>query len=107
MECYREEWDTQLDRIHLKTGLTTWMSGALFLKRNSALNRFPVEYQPDAPAPETWLGFLNGLLVPEDIPTLQEYLGYLLIPSTKAQKMMILTGRAAKANPASGWWSRS
>ena len=36
MECYREEWDTQLDRIHLKTGLTIWTSEALFLKRNSA-----------------------------------------------------------------------
>ena len=34
--------------------------------------------------------FLDGLLIPEDILTLQEYLGYLLIPSTKAQKMLVM-----------------
>ena len=96
MECYREEWETQLDRIHLKNG-TYYLDDRGFVpEKELCLNRFPVEYQPDAPAPETWLGFLNGLLVPEDIPTLQEYLGYLLIPSTKAQKMLILTGKGGE-----------
>ena len=55
-------------------------------EKELCLNRLPVEYQPDAPAPTKWLEFLDGLLIPEDILTLQEYLGYLLIPSTKAQK---------------------
>ena len=36
MECYREEWDTQLDRIHLKNGTYYRDERALFLKRNSA-----------------------------------------------------------------------
>ena len=36
MECYREEWDTQLDRIHLKNGTYYLDERALFLKRNSA-----------------------------------------------------------------------
>ena len=43
-----------------------------------------------------WLEFLDGLLIPEDILTLQEYLGYLLIPFTKAQKMLVMTGKGGE-----------
>ena len=31
-----------------------------------------------------------------DIPTLQEYLGYCLIPSTKGQKMMLIVGKGGE-----------
>lgn len=65
-------------------------------EKELCLNRLPVEYQPDAPAPTKWLKFLDGLLIPEDILTLQEYLGYLLIPSTKAQKMLVMTGKGGE-----------
>lgn len=65
-------------------------------EKELCLNRLPVEYQPDAPAPTKWLEFLDGLLIPEDILTLQEYLGYLLIPSTKAQKMLVMTGKGGE-----------
>ena len=102
METYQEEWDVQLDRIHLKNGTYYLDERGFVPKKELCLNRFPVEYQPDAPAPETWLDFLNGLLMPEDIPTLQEYLGYLMIPSTKAQKMMILTGRGGQVPDRTG-----
>ena len=33
--------------------------------------------------------FLSELLEEDDIPTLQEYMGYCLIPSNKAQKLLI------------------
>ena len=65
-------------------------------EKELCLNRLPVEYQPDAPAPTKWLEFLDSLLIPEDILTLQEYLGYLLIPSTKAQKMLVMTGKGGE-----------
>ena len=65
-------------------------------EKELCLNRLPVEYQPDAPAPTKWLEFLDGLLIPEDILTLQKYLGYLLIPSTKAQKMLVMTGKGGE-----------
>ena len=35
---------------------------------------------------------LDSLLYPEDIPTLQEYIGYCLIPSNKGQRMMVIKG---------------
>ena len=55
-----------------------------------------MEYQADAAPPIQWLKFLDELLISEDIQTLQEYIGYLLIPSTKAQKMLILTGKGGE-----------
>ncbi len=55
-----------------------------------------VRYNPTAPIPFRWLSFLNDLLEPEDIPTLQEYLGYCLIPSTRAQKMLMLIGKGGE-----------
>ena len=55
-----------------------------------------MEYQAGAAPPIQWLKFLDELLIPEDVQTLQEYIGYLLIPSTKAQKMLILTGKGGE-----------
>lgn len=58
--------------------------------------RLPIEYHPDAPEAVTWVSFLNELLYPEDIPTLQEFLGYCLIPSNKGQRMMIIKGNGGE-----------
>lgn len=58
--------------------------------------RLPVAYDPEAEKPEKWLDFLSQLLEPEDIPTLQEYMGYCLVPTTRAQKMLIITGRGGE-----------
>ena len=48
------------------------------------------------PKPVLWLSFLNGLLYPEDIPTLQEFIGYCLIPSNKGQRMMVIKGNGGE-----------
>ena len=61
-------------------------------------------YRADAPAPEYWLRFLSELLEPEDIPALQEYLGYCLIPSTKGQKMLMLIGKGGEGQKPDWLW---
>ena len=96
IEAYREEWKPQLDRIHLKNGTYYLDERGFVLDKELCLNRLPVEYQADAAPPVQWLKFLDELLISEDILTLQEYIGYLLIPSTKAQKMLILTGKGGE-----------
>ena len=96
IEAYREEWKPQLDRIHLKNGTYYLDERGFVSAKQLCLNRLPVEYQASAAPPIQWLKFLDELLVPEDILTLQEYIGYLLIPSTKAQKMLILTGKGGE-----------
>ena len=51
------------------------------------------DFPPEA---ATWLAFLEQLLYPEDIPTLQEFIGYCLIPSNKGQRMMIIKGNGGE-----------
>ena len=55
-----------------------------------------MRYDPKAANPERWLTFLHELLDDADVPTLQEYLGYCLIPSTKGQKMMLIVGKGGE-----------
>ncbi len=56
----------------------------------------PFDIIPDATPPAVWLRFLDELLYAEDIPCLQEYIGYCLIPSNKGQRMMLIKAAAEK-----------
>ena len=90
------DFPPQADRIHLSNG-TLMLDGSFTEgKPEIVRNRFPIAYNPNAPKPVKWLEFLSGLLYPEDIPTLQEYLGYCLIPSNKGQRMMIIKGNGGE-----------
>ncbi len=95
LAAYAEPMPAQCDRIHVSNG-TYFLNGAFSAQKAFCANRLNVAYQPEAPPPERWLRFLQELLEPEDIPTLQEYLGYCLIPSTKGQKMLILIGKGGE-----------
>ena len=84
------------DCIHLQNGVYHLPDGTFQESRLFCQNRLPVKYVPKAPAPDRWLTFLHELLDDADIPTLQEYLGYCLIPSTKGQKMMLIVGKGGE-----------
>ena len=91
-----EDFPPEPDRIHLFNG-TLFLDGSFAEgKPKIVRNRFPVAYNPNAPKPVLWLKFLDGLLYPEDIPTLQEYIGYCLIPSNKGQRMMVIKGNGGE-----------
>lgn len=55
-----------------------------------------VNYNKDAPKPEKWLAFLDGLLEADDIVCLQEFMGYCLIPSNRGQKMLLIIGKGGE-----------
>lgn len=95
MECCAVKMPLYQDRIHVANG-TYFLDGTFSEEKDFCRNRLPVAYLPNAPQPEKWLHFLSQLLEPEDIPTLQEFMGYCFIPSTKGQKMLILTGRGGE-----------
>lgn len=65
------------------------------------LNRLPVDYTPNVDTP-LWDKFLNELLYEEDILTLQEFMGYSLVPSTLAQKAMFLIGKGGEGKSVVG-----
>ena len=96
LAAHVEDFPPEQDRIHLANG--TLMLDGTFTEGRPAIvrSRLPVVYNPDAPAPVIWLNFLNGLLHAEDIPTLQEFIGYCLIPSNKGQRMMVIKGNGGE-----------
>ena len=96
LEAQAEDLLPEPDRVHLSNG-TLLLDGTFTEgKPEIVRNRLPVAYNPNAPQPEVWLRFLSELLAPEDILTLQEFLGYCLIPSTKGQVMLLLKGNGGE-----------
>ena len=95
LEAYAPDLPIQRDRIHVANG-TLFLNGTFTPEREFCRNRLPVAYNENAKLPETWLHFLDELLYPEDIPTLQEFLGYCFLPTTKGQKMLMLIGRGGE-----------
>ena len=92
LAAHVEDFAPEADRVHLANG-TLKLDGSFTEGRPTIVrSRLPVAYRPDAPAPVRWLSFLDGLLYTEDIPTLQEFIGYSLIPSNKGQRMMVIKG---------------
>ena len=91
-----DELPIETDRIHLHNGTYFLNERRFTTDRTFCTNRLPVSYRPDAPKPERWTRFLHELLYPEDIPTLQEFIGYCLIPTNAAQKMLLIIGNGGE-----------
>ena len=96
LEAQEPDFPPEQDRIHVANG--TLMLNGTFTEGKPAIvrSRLPIAYKPDAPAPVIWLNFLDGLLHAENIPTLQEFIGYCLIPSNKGQRMMVIKGNGGE-----------
>ena len=94
IQAYSEPLPVELDRIHCANGIY-FLDGHFEPKKVFCNNRLSVRYNLAAPKPLRWLQFLSELLE-EDILTLQEYLSYCLIPSTKGQNMLMLIGRGGE-----------
>lgn len=98
IKCYRPAPVPDEHTIHLKNG-TLHLTGGRFVfteEKLFAMNRLNIEYLPDTSSPERWLSFVHELLNEQDVLTLQEYMGYLLIPSTRAQKMLMISGNGGE-----------
>ena len=97
LQAYSPPLPIETDRIHVANG-TYFMDGSFTADKSYCNNRLTVAYNPDAPEPKRWLQFLSELLQPEDVPTLQEFLGYPAISYAFAQndeagRVLLRTGR--------------
>jgi putative DNA primase/helicase len=90
-----EDLPRQEDRIHFING-TYFLDGGFVPEKQLCSNRLPVRYVDDAGEPIQWIAFISQLLHPEDIPTLQEFMGYCMIPVTKAQAMLMIIGNGGE-----------
>jgi len=105
--AFSDPFPIEQDCIHLQNGVYHLPDGSFQESRLFCQNRLPVRYEPKAASPDRWLTFLHELLDDADIPTLQEYLGYCLIPSTKGQKMLLLIGKGGEGKSRIGLVMRS
>lgn len=97
--CFSEPIVPKEDEIHLSNGILK-TNGIWIPEKRFCVNRLNVTYNPDfrnsVYYPEHFLTFLVDMLDMDDIITLQEYLGYCLIPSTKGQAMMFIIGNGGE-----------
>lgn len=93
--AYKEEPPVTCDRIALLNG-TYHLGHGFTEEKEFSLNRVPVCYNKDAANPKAWLNFISELLHEEDIDAFQEYMGYCLIPTNKAQKMLLILGNGGE-----------
>ena len=94
-EAYQPDLPIQTDRIHVANG-TLFLDGTFTEEKEYCRNRLPVRYDPEAAFLPEWIMFLDQLLETKDIYTLQEFMGYCLIPTTKAQKMLMIVGQGGE-----------
>ena len=92
IRAHAEALPLDKEHIHFWNGTYTVSDRSFSSEKVICLNRLPVSYNPEAEEPEHWFGFLRRLLFEDDIPSLQEYMGYCLIPVTSAQAMMFVLG---------------
>lgn len=106
LACYSPPLPVQLDRIHVANG-TYFLDGRFTEEKEYCMNRLKVRYDPHAAVPEKWISFVNDLLTETDVLTLQEYMGYCLIPTNKAQKMLLILGKGGDGKSRVGLVLRS
>ncbi len=95
LRCFREAPLMPTDRINISNG-TLFTDGTFSDEKMFCLGRLPVSYDPGVGSPGRWMDFLGELLEPEDIITLQEFMGYLLIPTNRGQKMLMIIGKGGE-----------
>ena len=104
--CHSEPMPMRTDEVHLLNGVLK-TDGTWIPQKRFCINRLNINYNPEirksAYYPEKFLTFLLDLLAPEDITTLQEYLGYCLIPSNKGQKALFLVGNGGEGKSRIGF----
>jgi putative DNA primase/helicase len=95
--CYLDPPIPSPDKVFFKNGgFKVTSDGELIPINNEfTLNRLNVEYDENAKCP-LWDKVLHELLNDDDIITLQQYLGYCMIPTTKAQYALFLIGNGGE-----------
>ena len=101
-ECFFQPPPLRHDIVNLHNkALKVDETGIYEVSMGFTLNRLSVDYNPNAECPR-WEGFLHQLLHDEDILTLQEFIGYCLVPTTVAQKSLIIIGKGREGKSVIG-----
>ncbi len=95
--------DPDTKKIHLLNGTIDLQRHTFLPQKEWCLNRLNVSFKQERKSPVKWLNFLKQLFKSQDdIDTLQEYMGYGLIPNTDAQKMLFIIGNGGEGKSVIG-----
>lgn len=99
-KCYCDFILPDVYKIHIDNGYITTDEKGLFTafipKKEFCLNRLNVSYKPERKEPKKFLKLMHDLFKPEDIRTVQQFLGYLLLPTNRLQLAMIINGEGGE-----------
>jgi putative DNA primase/helicase len=79
--------------INVGNGMLRWSTGELFSHdpKYRSINRIPVLWDPNAKS-EKLDEFLNAVIPPDALQTIEEFIGYSLIPDVSLAKCLVLVG---------------
>ena len=101
--CWTQEPPADPGRVFFRNGFFSLADGSFHPDISSfTLYRVDADFNPAAPTPKKWLDYLAALLETDDILTFQEFCGYALIPTTRAQKMLFLIGNGGEGKSVAG-----
>lgn len=75
------------------------------IEKPFTFNKLKIMYKPYE-VNEEWEKYINELLYEEDIPLLQEYLGYCLLPTTRGQKALFVIGQGGEGKSGIGYMAQ-
>ena len=105
LRCFENEMTVSDKEIHLLNGVL-FTDGSFLPAKRFCTNRLNVNFMTQKylteHRPDNFMKFLGELLEPDDILTLQEYLGYCLIPTTAAQKALFIIGNGGEGKSCIG-----
>ena len=96
-----------MKQIHFSNGILSADKNGLFTNWENGskeiyINNLSCTYKPNAKEPKKFLSFLKELLFDDDIVTLHEWLGYLLLPTNTLQKSLYLQGEGGEGKSVIG-----
>lgn len=88
--------NNRTDIINVKNGLLDWKTGTLHPHTPDYYStiQLPISFDEKAKAPNIEQ-FFKDIVDSDTVPTICEWLGYSMVPSTRHEKAMILTGSGA------------
>lgn len=82
--------------INTSSGMLDWRTGELHPHSHEHLSTFQIQASYDAAASHEMLDkFIEQVFPPDAVPLVEEIVGYLMVPSTKYQKAIMLIGEGA------------
>ena len=101
---YSAPIEPDTDRIHVNNGTLIYNGGGFTFEPQKyfCTNRLNVDYVDSIRRPDKWRAFLDDLLDHTDQLTLQEYFGYCLLPTTKAQTALFIIGKGGEGKSVVG-----